>query len=102
MDLDTDLAWKGTAPARRARVRSPLLWAALLVLLLPLLACGGVWGVTTQPGPPRGLKVALMSDRTLEIDLRPCTPDEPGRMTIWYIDATRANRFLRERFVLLW
>jgi hypothetical protein len=83
-------------------VRSPLLWAALLVLLLPLLACAGVWSVTAQPGPPRGLKLVLMSGRTLEIDVRPCSSAEPGRMTIWYIDATRTNRFLRERFVLLW
>jgi hypothetical protein len=101
MDLDANRAWKTTLISQ-ARVRSPLLWAALFVLLLPLLACAGVWSVAAQPGPSHGLKLALMSGRTLEIDVRPCSSAEPGRMTIWYIDATRTNRFLRERFMLLW
>jgi hypothetical protein len=82
-------------------VRSPLLWAALLVLLLPLLACGSAWVTVAQPGPTRGLTVPLMPDRTIEIDVRPCGPVEPGRLTVWYIDATHANRFIRERFKLL-
>jgi hypothetical protein len=101
MDRDTDREWKRTTLASRADERSPLLWAALLVLLVPLLACGGVWSVVAQPGPPRGLTVALMPDRTLELNLRPCGPAEPGRLTVWYIDATHANRFIRERFTLL-
>jgi len=101
MDLDTDLEWNRTRLTSPVPVRSPLLWAGLLVLLVPLLACGGVWSVVAQPGPPRGVTVALMSGRTLELNLRPCGPAEPGRLTVWYIDATRANRFIRERFTLL-
>jgi hypothetical protein len=79
----------------------PLLWAALLLLLLPLVACGGVWLMAAQPGLPHGLTVQLLPGHTLEIDVRPCNPAEPGRMMVWYIDATRANRFIREQFVLL-
>jgi hypothetical protein len=87
-----------TTLTSRAREQSLLLLVALLV---PLLACGGIWSVVAQPGPPRSLTVALMAGRTLEIDVRPCSPAEPGRLTVWYIDATHANRFIREQFTLL-
>jgi hypothetical protein len=37
----------------------------------------------------------------LEVDIHPCVSAEPGRLLIWFVDTTNANRFVRERFVLL-
>jgi hypothetical protein len=93
--------WKMTTLTSQARVRSPLLWLALLALLGPLLACSGLWVVAASPGPPHTMVLPLLPGRTLEVNFRPCDPTEPGRMMIWYIDSTRANRFIRERFILL-
>ena len=90
-----------TTLTSRARARSPLLWVALLALLLPLLACGGLWAITARPGPPRTMAVQLLPGRTVEVNVRPCGATEPGRMMVWYIDSTHANRFIRERFNLL-
>jgi hypothetical protein len=93
--------WKMTTLTSRARVRSPLLWLALLALLGPLLACSGLWVVAASPGPPHTMVMPLLPGRTLEVNIRPCDAVEPGRMMIWFIDSTRANRFIRERFILL-
>ena len=78
-----------------------LLWASALVLLAPLLACILAWGFASRPGPARDITATLLPDLRLEVDLRPCDSDQPGRLAIWYVDSSRANRFVRERFALL-
>jgi hypothetical protein len=79
-----------------------LLWTSLMALMvLPGLACSLAWALAAQPGPPRGLALPLMPGRTLEVDLQSCASVEPGRVTVWFVDTTNANRFVREHFVLL-
>jgi len=79
-----------------------LLWAALLALLLsPVLVCIVAWGLAAGPGAPRTVTTPLLPGRRLEVDVRPCEAVHPGRLAIWYIDSSSANRFIRERFVLL-
>ena len=79
-----------------------LLSAALLALLLsPVLVCIVAWALATGPGAPRTVTTPLLPGRRLEVDVRPCEAIHPGRLAIWYIDSSGANRFIRERFVLL-
>ena len=37
----------------------------------------------------------------LELDIQPCLSAAPGRLLVWFVDTTTANRFVRERFTLL-
>jgi hypothetical protein len=84
------------------RAKLGLLWASLVILLLlPGLACSVTWALAAQPGPPHGLALPLTPGRTLEIELHSCVSAEPGRLLIWFVDTTSANRFVRERFTLL-
>ena len=79
-----------------------VLWASLVTLiLLPGLACSVAWALAARPGPPRGLVLPLLPGRTLEVDIHPCVSAEPGRLLVWFVDTTSANRFVRERFTLL-
>jgi hypothetical protein len=79
-----------------------LLWSTLLALLLsPVLVCIVAWGLAARPGAPRSVVTPLLPGRRLEVDVRPCEAVHPGRLAIWYIDSSSANRFIRERFVLL-
>jgi hypothetical protein len=84
------------------RAKLLLLWVPLVaLLLLPGLACSITWALAAQPGPARGLALALLPSHSLEIDIRPCASSKPGRLTVWFVDTTSANRFVRKRFVLL-
>ena len=84
------------------QAKQPLLWASLTsLLLLPGLACSLAWALAAQPGPPRGVVVPLLPGRTLEVDVQPCAEVRPGRLMVWFVDATHANRFVREHFILL-
>ena len=84
------------------QAKAILLWAWLVaLLLLPGLVCSLTWALTAWPGPSQSLELLLMPGRTLEIDIRPCVSAEPGRLTIWFVGTTNANRFVREHFVLL-
>ena len=79
-----------------------LMWATFMsLLLLPGLTCSLAWALAAQPGPPRGVVLPLLPGRTLEIDVQPCASTAPGRLMVWFVDTTRANRFIREHFVLL-
>jgi hypothetical protein len=79
-----------------------LLWASLVaLLLLPLLACGVTWALLARPGPPRHVALPVLPGRALEVDIQPCVSAAPGRLLVWFVDSTNANRFVRERFVLL-
>ena len=78
-----------------------LLWAALLTLVLPMLACVLAWSLASRPGPSHSFAAPLTPNRRIELDLRSCDAANPGRLTIWYIDSSKANRFVRDRFALL-
>ena len=47
------------------------------------------------------LYIVYLPGRTLEVDVQPCAEARPGRLMVWFVDTTRANRFIREHFVLL-
>jgi hypothetical protein len=84
------------------RSKHALLWSSALALLLaPVLACILAWSMASRPGPARDVAAPLMPNYRLELDIRPCDTAHPGRVTIWYIDSSRANRFVRDRFALL-
>jgi hypothetical protein len=78
-----------------------LLWAAVPALLLPILACIVAWAVASGPGPVRSLGAPVLPNRRVEIDIHPCDALSPGRLVVWYVDASSANRFIRERARLL-
>jgi len=84
------------------QAKHTLLWSSALALLLaPLLACILACILASQPGPARSIAAPLLPNHRLEVDIRPCDAANPGRVTIWYVDSSRANRFVRDRFALL-
>jgi len=83
------------------RAKQTLLWALILALVLPMLACASTWALAAMPGNAHDITAPVLPGYTLELNIRPCDAINPGRMAVWYIDTNRANRFIRERFVLL-
>jgi hypothetical protein len=84
------------------RLKLALVWAVILALiLLPVLACTVVWGLTARPAGSLMVVAPLSSGRKLDIDVLSCTGSDRGSVMVWYIDASNPNRFIDEKYTLL-